>query len=151
MKYKSNLNDVMKKLTIKVKGVANVQPLLQEIAVSLASVIPDRIHGDGIKSSGGKIGTYAPMTQISRRRSAKINPANRAKTTDIVLSFSGKLHKEFVASRSSNSWVVGMNTKYGAFLFDIFTSRFGDIWAMTKAEEAAVNRTVTNYINKELK
>lgn len=151
MIYKSNLSTVMTQLTIKLKGVADINPLLQEIAVSLAGVIPNRIHNDGIKSSGGKIGTYAPSTQISRRLSKKINTANRSKTTDIVLSFTGKLSKEFVATPTSQGWAVGMDTQYGTFLFEKFTERFGDIWSMTQEEQKAINRIVTKYINKQLK
>ena len=151
MIYTSNLNSVVDQLNIKLRGIMDIQALAQKIAVSLAAVIPNRIHNDGIKSSGGKIGTYAPATQIIRRRSKKINPENRAKTTDIVLSFTGKLFTEFQAAPIPGGWGVGMETDYGTDLFDVFTKRFGDVWALTPDEQEKVNEIVTNEINKQLK
>lgn len=151
MIYTSNLNIVIDQLNVKLKGIMNIEALAQKIAVSLAAVIPDRIHNDGIKSSGGKIGTYAPATQVIRRRSKKINPANRSKTTDIVLSFTRKLFTEFKAAPIPGGWGVGMATQYGSNLFDIFTKRFGDIWALTPEEQKTVNEIVTNEINRQLR
>ena len=151
MIYTSNLNTVIGQLNVKLRGIMNTDALAQKIAVSLAAIIPNRIHNDGIKSSGSKIGTYTPVTQEIRRRSKKISSANRAKTTDIVLSFTGKLSKEFQAAPIPKGWGVGTTTAYASNLFDIFTKRFGDVWALTPGEQKIVNRIVTKEINKQLK
>ena len=55
MEYTSNLDDVMDELVVKLKGIKNTNPILQEIAISLVASNQLRIHNEGKMPSGSKI------------------------------------------------------------------------------------------------
>ncbi len=150
MSYKSNMGVVVDKLNVKLKGLKNQEPLLRSVAVSLATSNVDRIHNEGKNVAGNKIGTYTSVTLAIRKRSKKINPANRT-GSDIILSFTRKLSTEFQAAEITGGWGAGFISPYGSNLFDILTKRFGDIWGISASDKQAINRIVTKEINKKLK
>lgn len=149
MSYKSNMNAVMVDLTKKLKGI-KTEPIEREIAVSLATSNANRIHNEGKNVAGGKIGTYKPVTMKIRRTSKKINPKNRSGSTDIILSFTGKLSKELQAAPIPNGWGVGFTSSYSSELFKIFTDRFGNIWGITNEDQKAIDKIIEREINKKI-
>lgn len=149
MSYKSNMGVVIDKLNVKLKGLKNQDPLLRNIAVSLATSNVNRIHNKGKNLAGGKIGTYTPVTLAIRRVSKKINPANRT-GTDIILSFTRKLSTEFQAQEIPGGWGAGFISSYGSDLFDVLTKRFGDIWGISASDKQAIKRIINKEIEKKL-
>ena len=150
MSYTSNMGVVIDKLNVNLKGLKNQDPLLRDIAVSLATSNVDRIHSDGKNVSGGKIGTYTPVTMAIRRTSKKINPANRTGSSNVILSFTRKLSTEFQAGQISDGWGVGFTTSFSSDLFKFLTDMYGDVWGITQSDNQAIDRIVSKSINKKL-
>ena len=150
MSYTSNMGAEIGKLNVQLKGIKNQENLLRDIAVSLERSNLRRIHNEGKNVAGGKIGTYTPVTMAIRKRSDKISPVNRSSSTNVILSFTGKLSKEFQASAISDGWGVGFTTTYGSDLFKILTDKYGDVWGITSSDNKAIEEIVSKEITKKL-
>ncbi|MGR3220321.1 MAG: hypothetical protein ACUZ8H_10980 [Candidatus Anammoxibacter sp.] len=151
MSYTSNMGVVVDKLNVQLKGVKNQDKMLRDIAVSLERSNLRRIHNEGKNVAGGKIGTYTPVTMAIRKRSDKISPVNRSSSTNVILSFTGKLSKEFQTGVISDGWGVGFTTVYGSDLFKLLTDKYGEVWGITNSDEKAIERIVSKEITKKLK
>lgn len=155
MIYKSNLSTVMNKLTIKLKGIANIDPLLQEIAVSLASSNTNRIHNQSkdVKETeiSYKIGRKTSTTGAYSSAYAKKRSKKGRQISRVDFSFSGKLSKEFQAAPTSTGWVIGWTTIDATNKGENLEKGFGQVWGVTRSDEQAINKLVTKTINKRLK
>ena len=143
MSYTSNMGAVIGKLNVQLKGIKNQDPLLRDIAVSLATSNVDRIHTESKNVAGGNIGTYAEATRVIRRKKGR--QVNR-----VDLSFTGKLSKEFQAGQISDGWGVGFISSYGSNLFKLLTDKYGDVWGITASDNRAIARIVSKEIKKKL-
>src|SRR3990167_5153369 len=72
MKYSSNMEAVIKRLTGKLRQVANDQVMLTTIATTLQASNIERIHERGEAVSGANIGSYS-------RKPTYVNPSNSPK------------------------------------------------------------------------
>ncbi len=150
MIYESNLSSIIDKLNVKLKGLKNTDPMLRDIAVSLATNNVSRIHNEGKNLAGNKIGTYKESTMKVRRQSKKINPANRTRSTDIILSFTRTLSTEFQASAISGGWGAGFISPYGGNLFKILTKKFGNIWGISESDKRVIKIIINKNIDKKI-
>ena len=155
MIYSSNLSSVIGQLNVKLKGIANTDPLLQTIAVSLASSNTRRIHNESQDVSGGEItfkrSRKTPTTGAYSRSYAKKRIKAGKPISKINFSFSGKLSKEFQAAPVSGGWEVGFTTTDASEKGEFLEEGFGKVWGVTREDETAINKIVTKEINKRLK
>ena len=158
MSYTSNMGAVIDKLNVQLKGIKKQDPLLRDIAVSLATLNVDRIHTEGKDVSGSNITnkpsrktptmgaysrSYAKLRQKPKSGSAK-------QISKVDLSFTGKLSTEFQAGQISDGWGVGFISSYGSNLFKLLTDKYGDVWGITASDNRAIGRIVSKEIKKKL-
>ena len=155
MRYTSNFSTVIDKLNVKLKNIANPDPLLQTIAVSLASSNTRRIHNEGDDITGGtityKISRKTPTRGAYSKSYANTRTKKGRQISKVDFSFTGKLSKEFQASPSTTGWVVGFTTQDASEKGRFLQDGFGKVWGITQQDEAAINRIVIKAINKLLK
>jgi hypothetical protein len=154
MKYKSNLDDVMDGLVVKLKGIKNTSPILREIAVTLVASNQLRIHNEGKMPSGSKI-TYkrsrkTPKKGVYSESYAKIK-SKKWHTSFVNLEMTGKLHKELRAAPIPGGWGVGFMTSYGGKLSENIEKMYGKVWGLSQLDKRAIKETMNREINKRLK
>ena len=144
MAYSSNINKVLGELEKGLRKIQNTEPVVQEIAVSLAASNTRRIHNEGQNVSGGQIGQYKTSTKRIRAKAGR-------QTSFVDLSFSGKTSKEFVAEPVAGGWVVGFINPSGrkfssSDIFKVQEERYGEVWGITQSDENAINRILRKAI-----
>lgn len=145
----------MDQLNIKLRGISDTNSLEQKIAVSLATSNIRRIHNESQDVKGSEI-TYkrsrktATKGAYSKAYSTKRSKAGR-QTSRVDFSFTGKLSKEFQAAPIPEGWGVGWTTPSGAKISAFLENNFGDVWGVTQEDKVAINKIVTNEINRKLK
>jgi len=147
--YTSNANTALKTLRVKLEGVQNINPVLRDIAVSLASSNTRRIHNEGEKVSGAQIGQYSVSYKRTRERANK-------ETSFINLSFTGQLSKDFVAEPDGQDWVVGFINPSGrrptsGKIHEFQEDKRGDIWGVTKDDNRIIQIILSKAIKSRLK
>lgn len=155
MTYTSNLNTVIDKLNVKLKGIQNTDILLQEIAVSLATSNTRRIHNESQDVSGSEItfkrSRKTPSKGAYSRSWAGIRSKKGRQISKVDLSFTGKLSKEFQAAPIPGGWGVGFTTPLSSKIGDAMEKIYGPVWGVTAANKIIINRMVTKKINDALK
>ncbi len=155
MEYKSNFGDVIKQVNVKLKNIANPDPLLQTIAVSLATSNTRRIHNESEDVSGAtityKISRKTPTRGAYSKSYANTRSKKGRQISKVDFSFTGKLSKEFQAAPSTTGWVVGFTTQDASEKGKFLQDGFGKVYGVTSEDENAINRIVVKAINKLLK
>lgn len=147
--YTSNANKTLTTLSIKLKGIQNISPILRDIAVSLASSNTRRIHNEGEKVSGSQIGQYSVSYKRTREKAGK-------ETSFINFSFTGQLSKDFVAEPDGKNWVVGFVNPSGrqptsGKIHDLLEDKFGDVWGVTREDNRIIQIILSKAIKSRLK
>ncbi|PCJ57923.1 MAG: hypothetical protein COA65_08670 [Rhodospirillaceae bacterium] len=143
MSYSSNIESVIGKLSANLKGLKQTDPVVREIAASLATSNVERIHNQGKNLADRNIGTYAESTRRIRRKEGR-------QVSRVDLSFTGKLSKEFQAEQISDGWGAGFISSYGGGLFKTLTIQYGDLWGISASDKKAIKRIISKEIDKKL-
>jgi len=145
MAYSSNINEVLEGLQNDLKKIENTEPVIREIAVSLASSNTRRIHNEGQRVSGSQIGNYKPSTKRIRNKAGR-------QTSFVDLSFTGQLSKDLVAESVPGGWVVGFinpsgRTPSSGKIREFQEKRFnGEIYGITISDQDAISRIISKRI-----
>lgn len=154
MRYESNMSSVMLNLASKLKKIKNTEPIVREIAVSLASSNAERIHNRSKDLSGANI-SYKPSRKgpktgaYSTAYARKRQKAGR-QISKVDLSFTGKMSKEFQAAPLGVGWGVGFISPGTGKLFGFLTDKYGNLWGISRQDEKAIDKIIERVINKEL-
>lgn len=155
MIYTSNLNIVIDKLNVKLRGITNTDSLLQDIAVSLATSNTRRIHNESTDVSGSEItfkrSRKTPASGAYSRSWAGIRSKKGRQISKVDLSFTGKLSKEFQAAPIPGGWGVGFTTPLSSTIGKALERMYGEVWGVTAQDNVIINRIVTKKINDALK
>jgi len=154
MKYQSNLDDVMDELVVKLKGIKNTNPILQEIAISLVASNQLRIHNEGKMPSGSKIkylrARKTPKKGAYSKAYAKIK-SKKWQISFVNLEMTGQLHKQLRAAPIPGGWGVGFSTPYSVKLSENIEKMYGKVWGLSQLDKKAIDETLNREINKRLR
>ena len=144
MAYSSNMDKVLGKLQKDLKKIQNTEPVIRDIALSLAASNTRRIHNEGEKVSGGQIGQYKASTKRIRAKKGR-------QISFIDFSFTGQLSKDFVAEPVPGGWVVGFINPSGrkptsGTIHEELEKKFGEVWGISSSDEAAIQRILAKKI-----
>lgn len=138
------MGKVLGKLQKDLRKVQNTEPVIRDIALSLAASNTRRIHNEGEKVSGVQIGEYKPSTK-------RIRAKKERQVSFIDFSFTGQLSKDLVALPVPGGWVVGFvnpsgRTPTSGKIHDFLEEKFGEIWGISPSDEQAIQRILSKAI-----
>lgn len=155
MIYSSNLNTVIDQLNVKLRNVMNTDGLAQKIAVSLVGSNRRRIHNDGKDVKEAQItfkrGRKTPKKGAYSRSWAGIRSKAGRQISKVDFMFRGDLFRDFEAAPITGGWGVGFTTPLSSKISKFLEEGFGIVWGITPSDEVAINKIVTNEINRQLK
>lgn len=86
-----------------------IKPLLRIVAFDLVAMMTDRIHNQGLDSSGSRIGTYGRAYLKVRMSKYK-----RTGDTKIIMSLTRQLENDWAVGETEKGWGIGFNNPYNA-------------------------------------
>lgn len=120
--------------------------LLRIIAEAMRGKTATRIHENGLKADGNKIGTYKGSYLKWR-----IKNGYETTGTDIVLFLTGQMQRDWkVIAISNTEYGLGYDNAFNADKAKWAEERFGDIFKHTEEEKAQINLIIEDYLKKVL-
>lgn len=164
------------RITVKLKGLEDPDPLLREIATSMLAIVKERIHEKGLNSAGSQIGTYSDSYLAYRSSVGKSTGSN------VILSLTGQMENDFkIVAQSKTRYGLGFSNQFNADKADWLengrkagtvkehtrnvngksvkvsshqkagTEGYGDIYKLTTDEKDLVQDIIDEYIAKTFK
>lgn len=164
------------KITVKLKGLEDPDPLLREIATSMLAIVKERIHEKGLNSAGTQIGTYSDSYLDYRARVGKDTGSK------VILALTGQMENDFkIIAQSKTRYALGFSNNFNAEKADWLengrkagtvkehtrnvngksvkvsshqrsgTTGYGDIYKLTSEEKEQVQDIIDEYLAKYLK
>ena len=159
MKYKSNLDDVMDNLVLKLESLKETSPVLREIALSIMTSSDRRIFNESKDVSGANI-TYkrprkTPKKGAYSKAYARLRESKGRQTSKVDLFMTGVFHKTYQAQPIPGGWGIGFASKYGGDIYKYLDNdgkgSFGRVWGITAKDKRAIQETMNREINKRLR
>jgi hypothetical protein len=167
----SSDTSALTRITVKLKGLEDPDPLLREIATSMLAIVKERIHEKGLNSAGGQIGTYSDSYLEYRAKVGKSTGSN------VILALTGQMENDFkIVAQSKTRYALGFSNKFNAEKADWLengrkagtvkehtrnvngktvkvsshqragTEGYGDIYKLTTEEKELVQDIIDEYI-----
>lgn len=120
--------------------------LLRIIAEAMRGKTATRIHENGLKADGNKIGKYKGSYLKWR-----MNNGYESTGTDIVLFLTGQMQRDWkVIAISNTEYGLGYDNAFNADKAGWAEDRFGSIFKHTEAELAEINLIIQDYVKRVL-
>lgn len=139
----------LKELGGRLLTLQQADSLLRLISEGMLGATHDRIHTDGKKSDGTKMGTYSPK-YLELRKKPPAEGGTSDSDPNIRLFFTGQMQLDYkIIPISDTEYGLGFSNEFNAQKADWAEDRFGKIYELTDQEMQGVRDIVSEYI-KEL-
>ena len=123
--------------------VQNNNPILLAAASSVLSLVAFRIHNEGEKADGSKIGSYSNSYMKVRESSKYRRNADRT----IVFSLTKLMELDFTIIEENGNVGLGFNNPHNADKARWLEERFPGTYLLSDKEDKKVEDVINNYIN----
>jgi len=137
----SSDTSALTRITVKLKGLENPDPLLREIATSMLAIVKERIHEKGLNSAGGQIGTYSNSYLEYRAKVGKNTGRN------VILALTGQMENDFkIVAQSNTRYALGFSNSFNAEKAGWAEEKYGKVYNLTSDEKELVKDIIDEYI-----
>ncbi len=123
--------------------IADQSPLLTAIASSVLAKVAHRIHTQGLKANGSKIGVYS--SSYMKIRTANKPP--RTSSTDVVLSLTRQMELDFTVVAEGNTVGLGFLNSFNLQKAEWMEQQYPGVYAMSDEENETIELVVENYLD----
>ena len=145
MDITSNILDVIVDLGIKFKELGNPEQVSRASAMAVMPELRERIHVQGEKSDGSKIGEYD--NAYLRIRQKKYN---RTSDKTVIASLTRQLENSYVLSADEKGYNIGVATPLSDEKIQWLTDKYGIVWQLTESEKQIALNAAVQQTNKIL-
>lgn len=141
----------LKELGGKMLTLREADTLLRLIAEGMLGATHDRIHTDGKKSDGSKMGTYSPK-YLELRKKPPAEGGTSDSDPNIRLFFTGQMQLDYkIIPISDTEYGLGFSNEFNAQKANYAEERFGEIYALTDQEMQGLRDIVSEYVQQIFK
>lgn len=141
----------LKELGGRILTLQQADSLLRMIAEGMLGATRERIHEEGKKADGTKMGTYSTK-YLELRKLPPAQGGTNDSDPNIRLFFTGQMQNDYkIVPLSDTEYALGFSNQFNADKADWAEERFGEIYALTDQEMQGVRDIVSEYIKEIFK
>lgn len=128
MHITSNIPFVIGNILAKTKELSNPETVSRAAALAVMPELRHRIHVEGKRTDGGKIGTYSNSYLRVREK------YNRGNSKDVILSLTRQLENGYTLKATENGYTIGNISPKNDEVIKHLTEKYGDVWLLSERE-----------------
>lgn len=130
MQITDNIPFVIGTIFAKFDQLSNPETVARAAALAVMPELRHRIHVEGKKSDGSKIGTYSNNYLKLRQRA----PYNRTANSEVIASLTRQLENGYVLTATEKGYTIGNASPYNDEKIKHLEEKYGTIWQLTERE-----------------
>jgi hypothetical protein len=114
---------------------------MRPVVLVLAGQVRHRIHVDGLRPDGGKIGTYQNYYMRERAKN------RRDDSRKMIYSLTRQMEQDFVGIAEENEYGLGFNNRHNFDKATWLEEMRPGVYGLSPSEIYLAEQTITDYIN----
>ncbi len=145
MEFTTNIGFVIQEFNQLLLEVENPETISRSVALALLPEMRKRIHVDGKKSDGSKIGEYSNSYLKTRQR------FNRGPSKEVVASLTRQLENSYTLAADGDGYTIGVSTPESEEKIFRLEERYGNIYGLTEGEKEIAKIVAADTFTELLK
>lgn len=137
------MDESAQSLIAKIQGLSeDPTPYMRPVVLVLAGEIRNRIHVEGLKANGNKIGVY--KSSYLKLRQTKYN---RSGDSNIIWSLTRQMEQDTVPIADGDTYGIGFNNSHNFDKATWLEEKNPGVYDLSEDEISIAEDTITEYLN----